>query len=267
MLANASFSLSGETLKPGKPLTRVMAAAIHLTISCVLAGVVLLGMLFVFYPSPYFQAVGGLDLLTILVGVDVVLGPMITLIIFNPKKKELKRDLTIIGLIQLTALIYGAYAMIAARPVFTVFSQDKFMVLTANNIEDELLRKAIRPEFKQLPAIGPLVVAIKEPLDKKERENLMFAQALGAGIQYMPQYYVPYKEAASDVLQQAKPLAVLQKQQPTAYAAVMGELPSMNRDEASVVFLPMTARKQVMTVLIDAKSGAIIKIMPVSPWK
>jgi hypothetical protein len=63
----------------------------------------------VWYPNPYREISGGRELFLILVTVDVILGPLITLSIFNPVKawKVLRRDLAIVGLIQLAALGYG----------------------------------------------------------------------------------------------------------------------------------------------------------------
>jgi len=56
--------------------------------------------------------------------VDVCLGPLLTLAVFDPKKKELKRDLSIILLIQLSALFYGIYTVSVARPAYIVFAVD-----------------------------------------------------------------------------------------------------------------------------------------------
>jgi hypothetical protein len=247
--------------------SRFRAAGIHLTISAVIACGVLFGMLFFFFPSPYFGAVGGKDLLMILIGVDVVLGPLITVIIFNPKKKSLKWDLAAIGVMQMAALAYGAYTMFEARPVYTVFAKDKFIVLTANNVDEKLLAKVRREEFKNPPLMGPVIVVARPPEGEKEQQDLLFVQAMGVGIQYMPQYYVPYKEAVGLVLKQAKRLVELKKLNPQSYDAVRQSLPSVGKQEDEIVFLPVNARKQVMTALLDAKTGEILKISAVSPWR
>jgi hypothetical protein len=84
-------------------MTRWKASAIHLSI-CALIGLSVLAMiLLLWYPEPYFEAMGGKHLLMILLGVDVVLGPFITLIIFNPKKKSLKFDLAVIALVHVSS--------------------------------------------------------------------------------------------------------------------------------------------------------------------
>jgi hypothetical protein len=64
-------------------------------------------MFFVWYPPPYFEVDGGWRILRILAGVDVVVGPLLTLILFKPGKPGLKFDMTCIALMQIGALVYG----------------------------------------------------------------------------------------------------------------------------------------------------------------
>ena len=104
-------------------MSRWRASGIHLLISAVLAVVTLILLLKVWYPPPLFTAEGGNDLLFILIGVDVIIGPLITLIIFKVGKPRLRMDLTVIALLQLGALVYGGYVMFVARPVFVVLER------------------------------------------------------------------------------------------------------------------------------------------------
>jgi hypothetical protein len=67
-------------------MSRWKASSIHLALSATIAVSVLALMLLLWYAPPFFSALGGYHLLLILLGVDVSLGPLITLIIFNPKK-------------------------------------------------------------------------------------------------------------------------------------------------------------------------------------
>jgi hypothetical protein len=76
----------------------------HPGLSALIGATVVVVMLTLWYPRPYFDAMGGQALLALIVGVDVTLGPLLTLIVFNPKKQELKFDLAVIAACQLTAL-------------------------------------------------------------------------------------------------------------------------------------------------------------------
>lgn len=116
-------------------LNRYKAAGIHLAISAAVAVVVLALLLLVWYPQPYFRLAGGAGLMLILIGVDVVMGPLLTLIVFDPAKKSLKLDLAVIAALQVAALAYGITVIAQARPVFVVFAGDRFTVVAANQID------------------------------------------------------------------------------------------------------------------------------------
>ena len=77
------------------------------------------------YPYPYRELSGGRELFALVVAVDVVLGPLITLVIFNPAKtrRHLVMDFTVIGLLQVAALAYGLWTVFVARPVHLVFEE------------------------------------------------------------------------------------------------------------------------------------------------
>ena len=102
---------------------RAKAASLHLTLSCIAVGALALSMWLLWYRPPYFFVDGGWHVLRILVAVDVVLGPVLTFIVFNRAKPDLKRDLAIIAAIQIGAFIYGAGALYTHRPAFVVAAE------------------------------------------------------------------------------------------------------------------------------------------------
>src|SRR6185503_6935605 len=132
-------------------MSRWQAAGIHLGIRALIAAVVLVVIYLVWYPSPYFKAMGGDQLVLLVVGVDVVIGPLITLIIYQAGKKGLKFDLSVIALLQSAALVYGVMIAAEARPVYTVFVVDRFETVSANGFDPAELAKVERPEFKSMP--------------------------------------------------------------------------------------------------------------------
>src|SRR5262249_6319528 len=75
-----------------KALTRWHAAGLHFLICVAIATAVVLLMLELWYPRPLFEAAGGNDLLFIIVGVDVILGPLLTLVVFKAGKWGMKFD-------------------------------------------------------------------------------------------------------------------------------------------------------------------------------
>jgi hypothetical protein len=176
-------------------LSRWQAAGIHFLISVIVALAVVATMYFLWYPTPYFQAMGGDGLLMLVVGVDVVLGPLITLIIFNTKKKSLKFDLMCIAILQMVALAYGVSTMFQARPVYTVFNNNRFDVVIAAGMNVDEQAKVTNAMFKSLPIAGPQIVAMELPNEKKELEHVLFS---GIDSRAFSQYYVAYDAKAKE---------------------------------------------------------------------
>ena len=131
-------------------LNRWQAAGSHLALSAIIGATVLAAMIFVWYPPPYFEAAGGNDLVLLMLGVDVALGPLLTLAVFNPRKGmgKLRFDLAVIAFFQLAALAYGVHVMFIARPSYLVFAVDRFDLVMANTLPDAGAREgvaAVRP--------------------------------------------------------------------------------------------------------------------------
>ena len=114
------------------------------------------------YPYPYRELSGGRELFTLVVAVDVVLGPLITLVIFNAAKtrRHLLMDFSVIGLLQVAALAYGLWTVFVARPVHLVFEYNRMAVVHAVDIEPSTLTQA-PPGFQQLPVGGPTLLSLR----------------------------------------------------------------------------------------------------------
>ena len=243
-----------------RPFSRWKAATIHLAISVTVAiGAVLL-LYFLWYPQPFFEASGGKFLLILLVAVDVVLGPLITLIIFDTKKKHLRFDLAVIAVVQLAAVCYGMYTMYLARPVFVVYAHSQFTVVTANEIEAEMLMQVTRPEYKSLSFTGPKYVFNDPPKSGTDLDAIMLS---GEGL--APQFYVSYSEKSVDAAKQGRPLTELLKRLPEVKSIVDSALTQTQKNPADVVYFALIAKAMNMTALADAKTGAIVFVLPVNP--
>jgi hypothetical protein len=244
-------------------MSRWKASGIHVLLSVGVAAATLAFMLLVWYPRPLFQAAGGDRLIFILVAVDVILGPLITLIVFKAGKKGLRFDLAVIASLQVAALAYGMHTVYLARPVYLVFTKDRFDLVSARDLDPEDLEKASRPEFGTLPLGRPKYVAAVPPSDPEARQKLLWTSLQGKDLQMHPQYYVPYEQEVGNALKRAQPVAVLLKRYPEE---VQRHLLSAGRSQESVKFLPLRGKQADAAVLLDAKTGAPLEIVLVDPW-
>jgi len=258
---------TAEASRPARAMSRWKASAIHLSISLSIGTVVLLSMLLVWFPQPYLQAAGAVHLFLVLLGVDVVLGPMITLIIFNTKKKHLKLDLAVIGAVQVAALVYGLNVMVQARPAYVVFVVDRFELVLASDIAPEELAKASATEFAHLPIAGPKLVWADMPSDPKERERILFSAVDGgADLEDFPQHYVRYEDRRARARDKAQPLAKLKELNPAKSALIDAAVKASGLAESQIAWLPMRAKKEDMAVLLNANTGDVLSVVPVAPW-
>ena len=243
---------------------RLQFGAIHLLISLVLAGLAFILVFFVWYPEPYWIIAGGLGLFWLLVVVDAVVGPALTLVVASPKKdwKELKRDLAVIGVLQLMALCYGLYTIASARPVHVAFEVDRFRVVTAADIESERLAKA-PASLRTLPWTGPTLIAAVKPDDPAE---LMRATELGlAGIDLSmnPSNWREYAAQAAQAWSRAAKVSLLVEKFPSTAAplAALAERAGMKPDDLR--FLPLVARRATWTVVLADGGKRVLGYLPV----
>lgn len=248
-------------MRAKRPLTRWHAAGTHLLICVGIAAVVLGLMLFVWYPPPLFQVMGGSGLALILIGVDVVIGPLLTLVVFRSGKPGLKIDLAIIAVFQLAALAYGCHVVSLARPAYVVFVKDQFQVATALELPPERLAEAKYAQFRSLPWTGPVLVFGDWPRDKADQQRLVDAVLTGEDLQHFPKYYAPYEQGRAQILAKAEPLSRVRATEPEAAKAIDAWLAGSGAQEQKLRYLRLRGRNGWIAVLIDGETARPVKML------
>jgi len=243
---------------------RLRFCAVHLLISLALAASVFALVFFGWYPEPYWVIAGGHGLFWLLVAVDTVVGPMLTLVVAGPTKegRELKRDLAVIGLLQLAALCYGVYTIALARPVHLVFEIDRFRVVSAADVEVERLVDA-PADLRGLSWTGPTLIAAVKPEDPDE---LMRATELGlAGIDLSmnPKNWRDYRSHASLAWSRARKVSLLAAKYPemTTPLDEIAQRAGVRLDDLR--FLPLASRHASWSVLLGDGGRRVVGYLPV----
>lgn len=250
-------------------MSRLKAFSTHLIISAIIATSVTVLMLTLWYRPPFFSALGGQQVLLILLGVDISLGPLFTLIIFNPRKsrRALTFDLSVIAILQVAALIYGMSIVFHARPVYVVFSKNSFDLVTANMLSKADIAKAKEPGYRTLPLTGPVYVYSEMPSDIKERNEVTWSALSGKDLPEFPQYYMPYDKHMSAAGLAARPVAELKKLNPGHIAEIEDTIRASGMAEPDVGFLPLRAKYHDETVLVGKNDGKVLAVLPIKPWQ
>ena len=240
-------------------MNRFNASLVHLLGSAVVLFLVFALVRFIWYPEPFFSSASGINLMLILVPIDLVVGPLVTLIIFNPKKASLKFDLACVLACQIAFLFYGLWSIYLARPVYVAFDEDWFRLVSANEIEAKEQAKAKYPAFRSLPVLGPQVIGTIMPADREKRAQIVVASISGMGVQNLPEYYVPYNDVMPIVKSVAKTAKDMKFLSGEERARVSSYELKMTQQGRQVRFVPLRAKTTLMFVAVDPKNGAVIE--------
>jgi len=236
---------------------RLRAGGIHLLISASAAALAA-GLVFgLWYPGFYRFVSGGQNLFLLVTNVDVVLGPLLTFAVFNPKKgrKQLRRDLSAIAAIQSAALIYGLHTVYIVRPIAMAFEVDRFRVIVAADVYEPELPEA-RPEYRTLPLTGPWLIGTRAPNAGDEHNDAVFMGLQGIDRANRPMFWQPYALSVNDVRAKSRPIDVLLMHYPERAAGFRACLSKMNASESNARFLPLRARGDWI-VVVDA-GGSVL---------
>ncbi|HRX71082.1 MAG: hypothetical protein KDJ22_06350 [Candidatus Competibacteraceae bacterium] len=246
-------------------MTKRHAFALHLTASITIFLIFLGLMFFVWYPAPYFAIDGGWQVLRILAGVDVVLGPLLTLIVFKPGKPSLKFDMSCIILIQLGALIYGGTIIYQERPAFVVFGIDRFTSIPAADIDFDKLQY---PELQRRFGIGPLLAQAHLPDDSQQRQDLLFGVLLKGekDLEYRAEFYEPYQPDLTKLGARSLDVAKIAGQNPQAKAALDAFLQQHGGVLTDYLYLPLRGRNKDIVMALSAKEGKPVGWISINPW-
>ena len=232
----------------------------HLSVSFLIALLVIGVVFIVWYPSPLATAVGVTQIFLMMLVIDVIVGPILGLLVYKEGKKSLKFDLTVIILLQLSALFYGIYSIEQGRPAWIVFNVDRFELIRKNEIVDQNVNHA-QPQFQQPSWLKPQFVAMEFAKNIEQRNNDMFAEVLGGiSIAQRPERYVDFIQAKQQIQQRAQKLELLQQyNNKSDVEKILAQYPQVS------AFLPLKASVMDMTVLVDQNSN-VVKIVNLRPW-
>lgn len=169
---------------------RLNAFLLHLLLSLLIIGTVIGGLVYYFLPGIFLYIDGIGTALQILIWVDIIIGPVLTFLIYQPGKKWLKLDIAIICLLQATALAYGAWAIYDSRPAYLIFYGDTFYLANHKQIDQSRLQNTSL-------AVGALdrpTIVTAQLQGTAEQRFLMAMESMSKGeaIQYDAMYFIPF---------------------------------------------------------------------------
>jgi hypothetical protein len=246
-------------------MTRLRAFQFHLAVSFALAAIVCAVVFLVWYPNPYFRINGTMSVLAVLLGVDVILGPALTLYLFKPGKPGLMFDMVFIAVSQAIALGYGSYVIFQERPYFAVFAIDRFEIVALTEVD---VSSAPNPKIFDKPFIGPKLVFAPLPKSEERLQTLIDEVVFGgqADIERRPEFWEAYEDNVSNVVAALKDLSNLAARDERSSRSVDKLLASLGRPADELGYVPVIGRNKSFAFVLDRATGQPIDIVDVDPW-
>ena len=241
---------------------KLRASAIHVIISLLIGGVCASIVFLIWYPYPLAKAVGVTHIFLMLLAIDIIIGPLLTFLIYKKGKKTLKLDLFCIGLIQIFALCYGMWTVYQGKPAWLVFNADRFDVVRIIEIDKRKINQ-VKDKYRTLSLFSPKWVASIAPQNIEENNDILFeAVFAGIDIAQRPELYQDLNDVKDKIKNKAQGLELLNNyNNKTDVEKTLAKYPNAD------AWLPLKANAVDMVVLVNKESASIIKIVDLRPWK
>lgn len=252
-----------------RALNAARAALLHLGLSLMAAGAVAMLVFGVWYPSPFPELTGGRTMFFILIAVDVVCGPVLTLVLYDPTKSRFKWriDLGLIVSIQLCALTYGVHQVSSARPVFVALEGDRFRLVQAFDVDSSKLYEA--PEgLRSLSYDGPQLLGVRlaSPGDSDYLSSVQLSTQ-GLHPAFRPSRWRSFEEQSGDLQKLLRPVGELRAKNPLRKADLDTALKNIGLNDEQVGYLPLVREETTDWVaLVRRSDGQPVTYLHLDGW-
>ncbi len=245
---------------------KFIATGIHFVVTALLGAIAAAVIFLVWYPSPFHIMIGGAELFMLVVGCDLALGPLLSLVVYNGAKARrlLLIDYSVIGVLQVGALVYGVMTTAEARPVYVAFSQDRFEVVLAGQLSDAELAEVSDSQYRDVPWTGPRFVAVVVP--QEERLDATLEAISGNEEHVRPRYYVPFESQLENIRKKAKPLEDLERKKPASKALLTEALKGVDVPPERLAWLPLRHPRGFWTAIVDRTTGKPVAYIDLDPY-
>lgn len=232
----------------------------HLLISVLVAGISLFLIFGIWYPAPLHRALGVGELVILMLAIDVILGPLLTLVLAKEGKKGLKMDLVLIGMVQLSALFYGLYTVNEGRPVAIAFDINRFEIVINHTVKGDgsrqMLQQYQNEQSTRIPVVSIRPAKNEEEQAKRMKDELENNIMTNAN----PALYESVAQNIDIIKQTMKPIDRFAKLNGERADEILEQHPNADG------FLPLAGSAKTLTVLVDTKNKQFVAVVDANPW-
>ncbi len=241
-------------------MSRFKAFAIHFAISLAIFVFLAYLVLAHWYPDFFFDSDGGWQGIRIIVLVDLVLGPLLTLVVYKAGKPGLKFDLSMIALVQTLCLIAGVWVVYSERPIALVYHDGYFFSLSRDSWADAELPV---PDLSEFPGPTPKRVMVSLPEDLEEVGQLRLEAMQGKSLRLRADFYKPLSLNPENLVREAAEHAELRERDGGSGQLLKWQVAHGPIDDFA--FLKFGARYGYYFLGVDRDSHEIIDVLKMNP--
>jgi len=179
----------------------------HLLVSMAFGLAALLLIYLSWYPDVLAKGMRISSIVGILFVVDVLMGPLLTFVVYDASKKYIKYDLIVIFSLQIMALFIGLNSIFQGRPEWLVFVEDRFEIARYVDIDSEYKNHdSLKSSFW-----APRWVAV--PLMSTEQKDIVLSEVLKGfpDVAFRPNMYREAGDVWVDIRSRSMSMSELEK--------------------------------------------------------
>jgi hypothetical protein len=198
-------------------------------------------------------------------GVDIVLGPLLTLVIARSSKprRVLARDIAVIVAVQLCALVYGTTSLWSGRPLYYAYSETLLQLVQAYDIDPNESALGL----KQNPDLAPHWYSLPRwiwaplPQDKDTAAKIVTSAVTGGDdVISMPRYFKPWDQGLAVLRTRLKKVDEVPYFAPKDKNTLKARIAAAGMAADQPNCMPLTGRGRPLLAVFDPASVKIVAI-------
>ncbi|MEK7990414.1 MAG: hypothetical protein VSS52_005360 [Thiotrichaceae bacterium] len=248
-------------------MTRIQAFTTHLITSLSVVFAVTAIALWLWYPDFYASTNSIWQPLSMMIGVDAVLGPVMMLILFKPGKPGLKFDIAVILIVQIFALTSATALLFTERPKLTVYYDGMFVCLSANNVK---AANAEPEQFKRDDFLVPQAyLTMPNNLEAQQAWDKRLTEVSAGNLSFPPyvfgdKFEMIGEQSLASMLYEELDLTKVIAEKSKYYPVWQKFLKKHGEKTKDYIYLSMTCSANEHLAAVDRKTGAIVDAIPIS---
>jgi hypothetical protein len=247
-------------------VSRYRAALIHLFISAVIVGIAVATIHWVWYPQPSFEILSTIYVARVLFFITLLIGPLLTLVVYKQRKAGLMFDLSVIVLLQITTLAYGMHTLYEARPYYLVFAVDRLEFVARNRVD----QSAIRSDELRQKSLGQFVrVFARRPEDPEEFQRYVDGIVNDGlpDLERRAEFWEPWAAGADVIRRTIRPIEDITPASPDERQNLQQAIGEFAQAHPNLGVLPVGGVEKDIGMLLDRDSLEILGALNINPWR